>query len=78
MVRVCMIGLHRREPVSDSGDSLIPVLLNHPSSHDPNVARHQHNLRNCAYRQVNNAALMVNDMRETRRWNVTGRPPREL
>jgi hypothetical protein len=78
MVRVCMIGIHRCEPVTDGGDSLIPVLLNHPRSHDPNVVRHQHNLRDCAYRQVNNAALIVNEIREARWWNVTGRPPQEF
>jgi hypothetical protein len=60
MVRVCTIALHRREPVIDSGDSLIPVPLNHPGSHNPDVAPHQHSLVKCAYRQLNNFAVMVN------------------
>jgi hypothetical protein len=60
MMRVCMIGLHRREPVTDSSDSLIPVLLNHPGSHNPDVAPHPQSVPRCAYWQVNNFAVMVN------------------
>jgi hypothetical protein len=63
MVRVSMVALHRGEPVTYGDESLVPVLLNHPSCHDPDVACHQHNLRICAYRQVNNLAVMVNGLR---------------
>jgi hypothetical protein len=63
MVRVCTIALHRRKPVTDSGNSLIPVLLNHPAGHDPDLAPHLLSVPRCAYWQVNDCLGMVNGLR---------------